>query len=79
MASGYLIVANHLYIHHISLDGSRTKVAVSGLDYAVAVDYLFRNNTVYWTDNRRRAILQSTFDGLKKTTVLHHGLSQPGI
>ena len=71
-------MANQLYLHHISLDGSRTKVAVSDLDYAVAVDYLFRNGSVYWTDYRNRSIMTSTLDGLKKSTLLDHGLTQPG-
>ena len=76
--SGYLIVANRLYIHHISLDGSRTNVAVSGLKYAVAVDFHFRNNSLFWTDSSRRAIMKSTLDGAKLSMVLDHGLTQPG-
>ena len=78
MASGYIIVANHLYLHHISLDGSRTKVAVSGLDYAVALDYHFSNSSVYWSDYMSRSIMKASLDGLKKSTLLDHGLTQPG-
>ena len=32
-------MANRFYLHYISLDGSRTKIVVSGLDFAVAVDF----------------------------------------
>lgn len=77
--SGYLIAANRLYIHHISLDGSRMNVAVSGLKYAVAVDFHFRTNSLYWTDSSRRAIMKSTLDGTKLNILLDHGLTQPGI
>lgn len=78
MAAGYLVVANELYLHRISLDGSRTNAAVSGLDYAVAVDYNFRNHSLYWTDSTRRAIMTSQFDGNRIGTLLNDGLNQPG-
>lgn len=78
--SGYFIVANRLYLHHISLDGSRSKVAVSGgLSHASAVDFHLRNNSLYWSDSSQHAIMKSTLEGLKKRTVLDRGLSQPGI
>ena len=76
--SGYLIVANRLYIHHISLDGSRMNVAVSGLKYAVAVDFHFRSNALYWSDSSQQAIMKSTLDGANINRVLDHGLNQPG-
>ena len=80
MVSGYLIVANRLFLHHISLDGSRSKVAVGGLGNANGVDFYFRNNSLYWTDSdsSQRAIMKSTLDGLKKNTILSRGLTQPG-
>lgn len=71
-------MANRLYLHHISLDGSRSKVAVGGLSRATGVDFHFRNNSVYWSDSSQRAIMKSTLEGLKKNIVLDHGLSQPG-
>ena len=76
--SGYLIVANRLYIHHISLDGSRTNVAISGLKYAVAIDFHFRSNSLYFTDSSQQAIMRSTLDGAQISRVLDHGLTQPG-
>ena len=76
--SGYFIVANHLYLHHISLDGSRSKVAISGLSRASGVDFHFRNNSLYWSDSSQDTIMKSTLEGLKKNVVLNHGLSQPG-
>ena len=78
IVSGYLVVANRLYIHHIDVDGSRSKVAVSGLGNAIGVDFLFRNNSLFWTDPSQRAIMKSTLQGHKKNTVLNHGLTQPG-
>lgn len=77
--SGYLVVANRLYLHHISFDGSRSSVVVGGLGYAIAVDFHFRNNSLYWTDSSHRAIMKSSLDGHKRTTVLDHGLTEPGI
>lgn len=71
-------MANHLYLHHISLDGSRSKVAVGGLSHATGVDFHFRNNSVYWSDSSQRAIMKSTLEGLKENVVLDSGLSQPG-
>ena len=46
--SDYIVVANELYIHQLSLDGSREQTLVSGLGFAVAIDYDFRlyKNTV---------------------------------
>lgn len=77
--SGYFIVANRLYLHHISLDGSRSKVAVSGsLSCASAVDFHLRNNSLYWSDSSQQAIMRSTLKGLKKRIVLDRGLNQPG-
>ena len=71
-------MANRLYLHHISPDGSRSKVAVSGLGNVNDVDFHFRNNSLYWTDSSQRAIMKSTLEGLKKNTVLNHGMTQPG-
>ena len=76
--SGYFIVANRLYLHHISLDGSRSKVAVSGLSHALGVDFHFRNNSLYWCDSSQHAIMESTLEGLKKNVILDYGLNQPG-
>ena len=78
IVSGYLVVANRLYLHHIHVDGSRSKVAVSGLGNAVGVDFHFRNNSLFWTDSSQRAIMKSTLEGLNKNTVLNRGLTQPG-
>ena len=76
--SGYLVVANRLYLHHISLDGSRSRVVVSGLSSATGVDFEFRDNSLYWTDSSRQAIMKSTIEGLKKHTLLDRGLTRPG-
>ena len=78
-AAGYLLVADRLYIHRISLDGSRARVVAGGLNFAVAVDFHFRNNSLYWTESSHGMIMRSSLDGLKRSTVLDHGLSQPGI
>ena len=71
-------MANRLYLHQISLDGNRTNVVVGGLSYAIAVDYHFRNNSLYWIDSGKQAIMKSTLDGLKRSMVLDHGLNEPG-
>jgi hypothetical protein len=76
--SGYLVVTNRLYLHHIHVDGSRSKVAVSGLGNAIGVDFHFRNNSLFWTDSSQQAIMKSTLGGRKKNTVLNRGLTQPG-
>ena len=41
-ASDYIVVANQLHLHQLSLDGNRVKTLVSGLGFAVAVDFDFR-------------------------------------
>ena len=41
--SDYIVVANELYIHQLSLDGSREKTLISGLGFSVALDYDFRS------------------------------------
>ena len=77
--SGYLVVANRLYLHQISFDGTRTSVVVGGLRYAKDVDFHFRNNSLYWIDSRRRAIMRSTLEGMKRSIVFDHGLNSPGV
>ena len=72
------MVANRLYVHQISFDGSRSDVAVSDLSYAIAVDFHFRNDSLYWIDSGRRAIMKSSLGGLKRSTILEHGLTEPG-
>ena len=76
--SGYLIFANRLYLNQLSMDGSRVNVLVGGQDDASDVDTHVRNNSLFWIDSRRRMILKSSLDGLKRGVVLDHGLSQPG-
>ena len=71
-------MANRLYLHHISLDGSRSKVAIGGLSRASGVDYHFTNSSLYWSDSTEHAILKSTLEGMKKNLVLGSGLNQPG-
>ena len=77
MASRYLVVANHFYIHQISLDGTRMRVALSGLEQAVSVDYHFRRNRLYWVDQGRRAIMETNLDGFKRSVLLDQGLTRP--
>ena len=76
--SGYLLVANRLYLHQISLDGSRSKVVKGGLGNAIAVDFHFRRSSLYWADSNQRAIMTSSLDGLKISTVMDGALTQPG-
>lgn len=78
VTSGYLLVANRLYLHRISLDGTRKRVVAGGLDFAISVDYHFRNNSLYWIDSSRRVIMKSSLDGLKRSIVFDHGLTEPG-
>lgn len=77
MASRYLVVANHFYLHQLSLDGTRTRVAVSGLGQAVSVDYHFRRNRLYWVDHGRRAIMEASLDGFKQSVLIDQGLTRP--
>ena len=78
VVSGYLIFANRLYLNQLSVDGTRTKVVVGGQDDAIDIDTHVRNDFLFWIDSRRRVILKSSLDGLKRGTVLDQGLSQPG-
>ena len=41
-ASDYIVVANQIYLHQLSLDGNQIRTVVSGLSFAVAVDFDFR-------------------------------------
>ena len=54
-------------------------MVVGGHSFVVAVDFHFRNNSLFWIDSRRRAVMKSTLDGLKRSIVLDHGLTNPGI
>ena len=55
------------------------RVAVSGLEDAVSVDYNFRMNSIYWIDSGQQAIMQANLNGSKQSVLLDHGLTQPGI
>ena len=46
-ASDYILVANRLYLHQLSLDGNRVQTLVSGLSFAVAVDFDFRFSDIF--------------------------------
>ncbi|XP_016088355.1 low-density lipoprotein receptor-related protein 1 [Sinocyclocheilus grahami] len=46
----FLIFANRYYLRKLSLDGSNYTLLKQGLNNAVALDYDYRQQMIYWTD-----------------------------
>ena len=52
------MVANQLHLHQLSLDGNRVKTLVSGLGFAVAVDFDFRFDIAKYYNNIMSVIVK---------------------
>ena len=63
----YLIVANDLYVHQLSFDGTRVKTLVSGLRSARAVDFDIRyiHSTVRYCINLNYACILCVYYHIK--------------
>ena len=40
--TGYLVIGNRLYVHQLSLDGTRAQAIISGQTFASIVDFHFQ-------------------------------------
>ncbi|ETE71786.1 Low-density lipoprotein receptor-related protein 1, partial [Ophiophagus hannah] len=59
----FLIFANRYYLRKLSLDGSNYTLLKQGLNNAVALDFDYREQMIYWTDVLHRTGLSNP-DGL---------------
>uniref|UniRef100_H9GB47 EGF-like domain-containing protein n=1 Tax=Anolis carolinensis TaxID=28377 RepID=H9GB47_ANOCA len=75
----FLIFANRYYLRKLSLDGSNYTLLKQGLNNAVALDFDYREQMIYWTDvtTQGSMIRRMNING-SNVQVLHRtGLSNP--
>ncbi|KAM3845339.1 prolow-density lipoprotein receptor-related protein 1 [Vipera latastei] len=75
----FLIFANRYYLRKLSLDGSNYTLIKQGLNNAVALDFDYREQMIYWTDvtTQGSMIRRMNING-SNVQVLHRtGLSNP--
>ncbi|XP_037739600.1 prolow-density lipoprotein receptor-related protein 1 isoform X1 [Chelonia mydas] len=76
----FLIFANRYYLRKLNLDGSNYTLLKQGLNNAVALDFDYREQMIYWTDvtTQGSMIRRMHINGSNVQQVLHRtGLSNP--
>lgn len=54
----WLLFANKHDIRKLDLDGMTMKTVVNELQFAIAVDYDYNNNLVFWSDTLEEKIMK---------------------
>ncbi|KAF7240342.1 Low-density lipoprotein receptor-related protein 1 [Varanus komodoensis] len=75
----FLIFANRYYLRKLSLDGSNYTLLKQGLNNAVALDFDYRAQMIYWTDvTTQGSMIRRMHINGSNVQVLHRtGLSNP--
>ncbi|XP_015265029.1 PREDICTED: prolow-density lipoprotein receptor-related protein 1 [Gekko japonicus] len=75
----FLIFANRYYLRKLSLDGSNYTLLKQGLNNAVALDFDYREQMIYWTDvTTQGSMIRRMHINGSNVQVLHRtGLSNP--
>ncbi|XP_072105063.1 low-density lipoprotein receptor-related protein 1-like [Mobula birostris] len=75
----FLIFANRYYLRKLNLDGSNYSLLKQGLNNAVALDFNYREQHVYWTDvTTQGSMIRRMHLNGSNVEVLHRtGLSNP--
>ncbi|XP_048340184.1 low-density lipoprotein receptor-related protein 5 isoform X2 [Sphaerodactylus townsendi] len=78
-ASPLLLFANRRDVRLVDAGGVESTIVVSGLEDAAAVDFLFSQGVIYWTDVSEEAIKQTYFNqsGNVVQNVIVSGLVSP--
>uniref|UniRef100_A0A1I8N054 EGF-like domain-containing protein n=3 Tax=Musca domestica TaxID=7370 RepID=A0A1I8N054_MUSDO len=73
-----LIVANRWDIRRVSLSHNRYSAIVKGLHNAIALDYHYERNLLFWSDISTDAIKMVYMNGTQMRDVIKWGLESPG-
>uniref|UniRef100_A0AAV2M5F0 EGF-like domain-containing protein n=1 Tax=Knipowitschia caucasica TaxID=637954 RepID=A0AAV2M5F0_KNICA len=75
----YLIFANRYYLRKLNLDGSNYTLIKQGLNNAVALDFDYREQMIYWTDvTTQGSMIRRMYMNGSDVQVLHRtSLSNP--
>uniref|UniRef100_H3BGS9 Prolow-density lipoprotein receptor-related protein 1 n=1 Tax=Latimeria chalumnae TaxID=7897 RepID=H3BGS9_LATCH len=75
----FLIFANRYYLRRLNLDGSNYTLLKQGLNNAVALDFDYREQMIYWTDvTTQGSMIRRMHINGSNVQVLHRtGLSNP--
>ncbi|KAJ8319793.1 LOW QUALITY PROTEIN: hypothetical protein KUTeg_001380 [Tegillarca granosa] len=70
----WLIFSNKYYIRELSTDGKNYRRITEGYDNIVALDYVYDDDRLYFTDVRKKRIFRMHFNGTGKETIIRHGM-----
>lgn len=73
-----LLFSNRIDIRQVSLTGDNYMSMVKGLHNAVALDYHYEKNLIFWTENNLRVIRVAQINENNSTDVIKWGLETPG-
>lgn len=70
----WLIFSNKYYIRELSTDGKNYRRVTEGYDNIVALDYVYDDDRLYFTDVRKKRIFRMHFNGTGKEMIIRHGM-----
>ncbi|XP_053385857.1 low-density lipoprotein receptor-related protein 2-like [Mercenaria mercenaria] len=73
----WLIFTNRYYIREITTDGKSYQKIADDFGNAVAMDILYDENMLYFTDVTAKQIKRMTINGSVTETVIDHGIKSP--
>ncbi|CAG9563555.1 unnamed protein product [Danaus chrysippus] len=73
-----LLFSNGVGIRQVWLTGENYMSILKGLHKAMALDYHYKKNLVFWTENNMRVIRVAPLDSNNMTDVVRWGIETPG-
>ncbi|RWS07607.1 low-density lipoprotein receptor-related protein 4-like protein [Dinothrombium tinctorium] len=73
-----IIFANRVDIRKVTVDGFDYTAVISDLQNAIAVDFHYNSQLIFWSDITADAIFSATFNGTNVTPIVTAGLISPG-
>lgn len=73
-----ILFANRMDIRKVSLDNSEYTSLLGNLQNAIAIDYHFQEELIFWSDITADAIFRATLNGTDTKAIVAAGLVSPG-
>lgn len=73
-----MILANRVDIRQVSLSNNRYTSIVKGLHNAIALDFHYKRNLLFWSDVSTDVIKMSFMNGTNVKNIIKWGLESPG-
>ncbi|RWS31707.1 low-density lipoprotein receptor-related protein 4-like protein [Leptotrombidium deliense] len=73
-----IIFANRVDIRKVAVDGLDYTAVISDLQNAIAVDFHFKSQRIFWSDITADAIFSCSFNGTDVKSIVNAGLISPG-